>query len=357
MRELFQPKLPESQKRHILQVLTEKTKIDRYKECLAVGEHEGSIVRGHLIPHAWLRKISLEGEVMAFMTLPIVGTKALEGDGSFGLQPVSANTFNRRCFTCKKHEVLFHPIDIPDADLFDLRNLNLLVYKSIIATLWSQKLLMRSEEAALSETPENEMFKFGARLYSQSAIGLEYYKRQVERCLDPQTCSRCEGRECKTLAHKVLHIRGEPALAVSDFTSGARRRDDYTHGTITHLANWGLTVRPDAKGHTVVFHYFREEQGILQPDIEQLSRLQGRHLQEKVSCLILDHFENIAISPAVWERFGRRRNAILERFYNEVPNIGFGSAEQIAKWERDRFDPHPTPPNLRQLNLFSTKMR
>ena len=95
----------------------------------------------------------------------------------------------------------------------------------------------------------------------------------------------------------------------------------------------------------------------MEPTVEQMSRLQGRNLQAMVSCLIVDSLENIAISPAAWSKFGKRRQAIADRFHSEMPDIGFGSAELIAKWERDRLDPHPTPPNRHQLNLFSTRNR
>ena len=347
MRKLYQPDLPENQKRHIRQVLTDKTKIDRYKECLAAGEHKGAIVEGHLIPRSWLRKIDLDGKVIAFMTLPIALTQIP--------QLVGIWVFNTGSFTCKEHENLFRPVDDPGVDLSDLRNLNLSVYKAIIATLWRQKLIFRAYESMLAETPDDEVFQAYLNMYRQQAIGLEHYKREVERCLNPQNCRWCNGRECKIVAHKVLHIRGEPILAVSDFTSGIRTKVNPMRRTVDYIANWGLTVLPTEKGHTVALHYFREERDIVEPTVEQLSRLQGRQLQAMVSCLILDSLENIAISPAAWLKFGKRRQAMVDRFRSEIPDIGFGSAERIAKWERDRFDPHPTPPNRHQLNLFSTR--
>lgn len=348
MRKLYQPELPENQRRHILQLITDKTKIARYKECLVAGEHQGAIVEGHLIPRSWLRKIDLEGKVMAFMTLPIAQTPPP--------QLVGSGVCNTGSFTCGEHENFFRPVDDPDADLSDLRNLNLLVYKAIIATLWRQKLLLGGYESALDETPDNEMFQEHRHIIRQHIIGLRHYKREVERCLNPQNCRWCNGRECKTVAHKVLHIRGEPILAVADFTSGIRTEVNPVRGTV-RKANWGLTVRPSEKGHTVALHYFREERAIVEPTVEQMSRLQGRHLHAMVSCLIVDHLENIAISPATWSNFGKRRQAIVDRFRSEIPDIGFGPAERIAKWERDRLDPHPTPPNRHQLNLFSTRNR
>ena len=121
--------------------------------------------------------------------------------------------------------------------------------------------------------------------------------------------------------------------------------------------NWGMTVLPLSKGHKVILHHFIDEERIIEPLGQMLSRLQGKKLQGQISYWILKSFENLAINPGRWEQFGKRRLAMLEVFLNEMPDVGFGSMEQIQKWEEERFKQDSYAPNYNELNLFNPDKR
>lgn len=357
IRRLHTPELPENERKRIVQRAVDLTKRKAYKECLVQGECKGPIVGGHLIPRAWLKSISNEDEnVRAFAKLPLnMFGAGHEQDHSPVLDHIN-NVFVGS-FTCSRHEKIFNSIDDPDPDLTAYRNLNLMVYKPILASLWRHKLLLQMAQDNLAEVPQSELFQFEVRLQQERINGLRYYKRQVERCLSPQTCHNCKDGKCKVIGHKIFHIPGEPALAVSDFSDGIMRRENPRFNAKWLITNWGMTVLPLSKGHKVIFHHFTDEERIREPVGQLLSRLQGKKLQGQISYWILKSFENLAINPERWERFGKRRLAILDVFQNEIPDVGYGTMEKMLKWERDRFKPDLSAPNPNQLNLFNPDKR
>ena len=148
---------------------------------------------------------------------------------------------------------------------------------------------------------------------------------------------------------------GKPALVVSDFSDGIRTRINPRFRTVEYIVNWGMTVLPLNDGHRVILHHFVEEEPIIEPMSQQLSRLQGWKLQGEISHRMLKSFENIVIDPRRWQQLGgKRRQAMLDVFLNEMPETGFGDMETVMKWERNRFKPDMPAPNPNQLNLFSS---
>ena len=359
IQKLYEPDLPQIERNRIAQIAVELTKRKAYRECLGVGQHSGAVEGGHVTPRSWLRKICDEnGKVRAFAKLPInvFGAGLKEGDNF----PFSdhLNNILVGSFTCRNHEEMFGPTDNPEMDLSDSKVLNLLVYKPIMASLWQHKLLLQQAEAQLAEVPNSEPFQNEVELHRQQVLGLEHYKQLTEGCLSPQSCLNCKGGKCKIIGHKVFHIPGTPALAVSDFSNGIRTRINPRFRSVEYIMNWGMTVVPQSKGHKVIIHHFIEEEEFNIPVGQLLAQLQGKRLQGEISNWILKSFDNIAISPARWEQFGEsRRRAMLDVFTNEMPDIGFGSMERVQRWERDRFKPDMPAPNPHQINLFNRNKR
>ena len=359
IQKLYDPDLPQNERNRIVQIAVELTKRKAYRECMGVGQHRGAVEGGHVIPRSWLRNIcDGSGKVRAFSRLPINVFKAGLKDGDDFPFEDHLNNILVGSFTCRNHEEMFGPTDNPEMDLSNSKILNLLVYKPIMSSLWQHKLLLQQAEAGLAEVPNSEPFQREVELHRQQVIGLEHYKQLTEGCLSPQNCQKCNGGKCNIIGHKVFHIPGISALAVSDFSNGIRTRINPRFGSIEYIMNWGITVVPQSKGHKVIFHHFIEEEELNIPVGQLLGKLQGKRLQSEISYWILKSFENIAISPARWEQFGRqRRQAILDIFSNELPDIGFGSLERIEKWESDRFKPPAPAPNPHQINLFNPSKR
>ena len=398
---LNEPSLSENERKRISQIILDMTKRRAYRRCLATGQCKGIVVGGHVVPRAWLKEIcDGEGNVRVFSELPVNPFKSLSGKTRCFPALEHFNNALVGSFTCQKHEGLFSSIDHAEPDLRDSRNLNLMVYRPIISTLWKQQLLLQAAQAALTEVPESELFQSMARLQRQRVNGLEYYRRQTERCLSPRECRKCTGGKCKSIGHKVYRLSGEPAVAASDFSDGIipiccdcaannipqcshpsfprkresirppsentaashkkgiRTRVNFGFRTVENLVNWGITVLPFSKGHKVILHHFVEEEDIIEPMSQRLSGLQGKKLQREISHQLLKSFENIAIGPRRWDQLGnRRRRAILNVFTNELPDIGFGSIDAVMKWERDRGRPETPIPNPNQINLFNPKKR
>ena len=359
IRRLNEPSLSENERKRISQIIVDLTKRRAYRRCLATGQCRGIIVGGHVVPRVWLKKIcDREGNVRVFSKLPAVSFKTDSDNIPYFPTLEHFNNALVGSFTCEEHEGLFSSIDHAEPDLRDFRNLNLMVYRPIISTLWKQQLLLQAAQAALTEAPESELFQSMGQLQRQRVIGLEYYKSQTERCLSPRDCRECKGSKCRVIEHRVFHLSGEPAVAAADFSDGIRTRVNPRFRLVEHLVNWGITVLPFTKGHKVILHHFVEEEGIIEPMSQRLSALHGKKLQREISYRLLKSFENIAIGPGRWNQIGdRRRRAIQEVFTNEMPEIGFGSIDMVMKWERDRARPETPIPNPNQINLFNPKKR
>ena len=335
----------------------DKSKRRRYKECLVTGDHEGKIVKGHLVPEAWLRKIATDDHVYVFATHSVNLKDMYSEQGNEIPKLEHVNNALVRYFTCRKHEENFYDTDKTEPDLSNPKILNLMAYKAIIGQQWLESLLMQAHKEAYHEWPDDEVLKYQKRLNSQNVKGLSHYRRQIERCLDPRSCKICKGVACKVVAHKVRHISGKPTLSVSEFCSGARTRIRPIEGAIEYIANWGLTILPTDRGHVAILHYFFEEEEIMAPTIKDVTLLNGRRLESALSELILKSLENIALRPSMWDGIGRRREAIRTMFDDNMPDIGFGSSDQLWKWEMNRLAPNRRIVNPNQINLFRETKR
>lgn len=350
-----------NRRRELLQIITDKTKIDVHRECLvSVSECEDNkVVRGHLIPMAWLRVIAQDNKIMAFAKVPVHTFRDEEGEEF--LLPVTKREIKQTLigrFSCQKHEQIFFPVDQREPDITDSTNLNLLLYRSIIAQMWAQRRMVRAWDAFVNEAPNDEVAKIIANTYRDNCTGLSHYKAQVERCLFPKKCAACNygSKRCENIVHKIRELRGAPVLAVAQFSDGGRTRILYD-GEEQITANCGITIFPTSTGHTVVEHYFMEEKLIWEKENSLWPNLQkksGKYLEETVSLLAMDYCENIAMNPKHWDKFGKKRQIAIRRRFTETIDTPVGTLERLQR-QAERQLPTPLPeyvPNRRLLNLF-----
>ena len=352
--------MPENQRRVLLQIITDKTKLSAYEECLVSGSDcADKIVRGHLIPMAWLRVIDEDNQVMAFAKAPVHTFRDEEGE-DFVL-PVTKREIKQTLigrFSCEKHEQIFFPVDKKEPDITDATNLNLLLYRGIIAQMWGQRRLVRAWDALLNEVPCDKAVRAVVDTYRHNCTDLSHYKAQVERCLFPKKCATCNygSKQCKKIVHKTRELRGAPVLAVAQFSDGGRTRILYD-GEEQITANCGITIFPTSSGHTVVEHYFAVEKLIwgkensLWPNLQTKS---GKELEETVSMLALDYCENIAMNPKHWDKFGKKRHRAIRERFTETIDTPFGSIEKMQRQAERQLPTHLPDyvPNRRLLNLF-----
>ena len=106
MLHLPRPDLPDNEKRQYIQNLLEKSKRRNYKECLvssdaARSEHTKKIVKGHLVPRSWLRRIGTDDHVYVFAT----HSRNLYHEEATEIPRYEhINNVLFRYFTCRVHE-------------------------------------------------------------------------------------------------------------------------------------------------------------------------------------------------------------------------------------------------------------
>lgn len=349
--------MPENQRNALLQIITDKTKIDAYQECLISGSDcSDKIVKGHLIPMGWLRVIAEDNQTIAFAKSSAHTFRYVEAEHPVTKRAIKQTLIGR--FSCEKHEQIFFPVDQKEPDITDTTNLNLLLYRGIIDKMWGQRRLVRAWDALLNEAPNDKAVRVIADTFRHNCTDLSHYKAQVERCLFPKKCATCNygSKQCANIVHKTRELRGDPVLAVAQFSDGGRTRILYD-GEEQITANCGITIFPTSSGHTVVEHYFAEEKPIwgkensLWPNLQTKS---GKELEETVSMLALDYCENIAMNPKHWDKFGKKRQLAVRERFTATTDTPFGSLEKMQR-QAERQLPTELPkyvPNRRLLNLF-----
>ena len=352
--QLQQTEHTENERKRIHQLFTSKLKRKGFKKCMVGKGCCGSIVKGHFVSKSWLGAISTEDEVYVFSPFSPPGV------GEDELAIPAKDHVNRaltRYFTCEGHEELFFPIDRFNPDLESLKNIHLVLYKAIVAQMWLEHWILDAYRTLAEESSGDELFRVSARVNAEHIQGLQFYKRETERCIDPERCRRCQGGPCRTIGHEKLYVRGEPSIALSQFSDGTRRRVRmHTEEVyVQPIANCGITVLPTRRGHTFLFHYFRQEKNMIQSELDHILALQSKKQEAYISAMVLSSCEDIAIRPSFWEGLGRRRrDAMRKRFRQDVPDTGVGTLEMMDKWadERLRTDTVLQVPNPNQINLF-----
>ena len=118
------------------------------------------------------------------------------------------------------------------ADLLDLKILNRMAYKSIIGQMWLERLLSRGHSEISAVWPEDEVLKHQVHLNTQNAIGLNYYRKEIERCLVHVRHSRLRRRDQRHVLLPVdtqrrrdrhQHQRGPPAAPTPSWTQTRAR--------------------------------------------------------------------------------------------------------------------------------------
>ena len=359
MRPLFIPDNPEILRNEISQDLTEGTKPSAYKECQVCGSHQA--VKGHLISRAWLQHISGNGKVELFSSLPLPHPRSLQAKGispvEYFPRLIGVGNATAGYFTCEEHEQLFTPIDSSDFDLQEPENLSLMAYKCVLAALWQQKLLLQAMVKVSEKTPDNEVFRVMKNRYRANANGLQGYAAQIKRCLKPSDCFNCRGKGCRVISHKVFRVPGDSVAAAMQSGDGHRSLSD-ANRPVMHWSPWaGYNLVPTESGQYLVLHYFRNEHGPneyrdLDFFADRLSRLQGRKRQGTVASFLLDHCENIALSPERWLSLGARRQAVIQdRYAITLSPFGIVTPEQFE----ERMQAASLPLYDNQINFFRLK--
>ena len=355
----FRDLLPNDRKPK-LQCLAKKTGRSSYDSgCLWPGCNRTTI-RAHALTSFWMRAIETKCEVIEFsppelnyLLRDVTYTATPRGLRPTPFAPMLRNREDaqRYRFLCDTHDVLFNAVDnLTGTKDYSLRNLNWAVYRSVLAQEWRVKSLKSAlPESGVIDPPLHSRSRTdGLRtgIYStlnNSLEGLSYYKRNLQQCLDPQNCKKCNGTQCSFVTHTVLPLKGKPKLAASTFSLGLRDHE-----------NWGLTIVPltDLTGNDVIWHQFGEHRKVMEERISLQKQAQGRRREELVSQCILRFAVGVVVSPEWWIKIGNKRRRAIVEMVSAENGIATGTPESVS-WRLNRANtPILDLPNPRQLNLF-----
>ena len=308
----------------------------------------------------WMRAIETDEKVIEFypsgwnyLLRDLRFADTPRGRRPIPLDPKQSDTekAQRYRFLCGAHDVCFNNVDnLTETQDYSLRNLNWAVYRSVLAQQWrveSRRWALKESEAigpSLHNVPRADGLKTSVfSILNESLGSLSYYKQNLQNCLEPENCAKCNGIQCSFVTHTVLHLKGKPKLAASTFSLGLRDHE-----------NWGLNVVPlaDGTGHDVIWHYFGGQRGVMEQRISLQRKAQGKKREEMVSQCILRFADALVVNPEWWDGIGdNRRTAIVEMISAET-GVAIGTPE----WVSSRLNRANTPildlPNPRQLNLF-----
>ena len=238
-------------------------------------------------------------------------------------------------------------------DDYCLRNLNWAVYRSVLAQEWqvgSRKWAL-TESGAIDPSLHNNLRTDDLRTHvfsklNDSLTGLDYYKRTLQNCLEPQNCTKCDGAQCSSVTHTVLHLKGKPKLAASTFSLGLLGHE-----------NWGLTVVPltNGNGHDVIWHHLGGHQKIMEECISLQKQAQGKKLQELASQCILRFAGAIVVSPEWWDSIGEKRRDAIAKTVSAETGTAIGTPALVSSSLNRAATPILDLPNPRQINLFRDK--
>ena len=294
---------PEKEKRRILQRMTDLTKIRSYKECLVPGDHEGKVVEGHVIQKAIQRRLTNTSDIVSIIKRPMIMP---EGHNFFVPTPLSHTVTGY--FTCEKHEAEFNPIEQQVPDFEDPWHNALFAYKGVLFQRWVNKVMKRMWETMAAEDPRSGLPRYFSDFHGQMERDITYYQERIEAAIELGKAGQLAGDSSDPLLHAVFLLPTErPIIAASEWERGNRQ-----NGRI----NPGLTVYPRDDVHAVIIHYVAEERNQMRKYLWSLEQSTGLVLQRRISRYILKDYENVIISPLVWDSWSSEKRGCLERLFH-----------------------------------------
>ena len=334
--------IPEKEKRRILQRMTDITKIRSYKECLVSGTHEGKIVEGHVIQKAVQRRLTNTSDVISIVKRPMIFPEA---PNFFVPTPLSHAVTGY--FTCEKHEADFNPIEQRAPDFDNPWHNALFAYKGVLFQCWVNKAMKRMWETMADEDPQSALPRYFSDFHDRMEHDITHYKERIEAAIVLGKAGQLTGDSSDPLLHAVFYVPTEQAIiAASEWERGNRQ-----NGRI----NPGITVYPRDDTHVVVIHYIAEEENQIRKYLWPLERSTEIVLQRRISRYILKDYENVIISPAVWESWSPEKQATLKDYFTQtMPDVGLAFGDRPGSPLNTNPDDSWHAKRLRLIDLFYT---
>ena len=131
------------------------------------------------------------------------------------------------------------------------------------------------------------------------------------------------------IKHRVIKIKTSPTLAVSEWSA---------YGEESYL-NYGLTVLPiNARNTTAIIHYSEEDTEKLHDSLGHLFGATKQDQKQILSRVIIEDFENVTLSPRVWNQFNaEKRQRIREHYIDTIRDLDLHRLVKIEGEEHLNF--------------------
>ena len=135
-------------------------------------------------------------------------------------------------------------------------------------------------------------------MFSEMMQGVDSFLQSMIRWYNEKSYDR--------IKHRVIKIKTLPTLAVSDWSS---------YGDKDYL-NYGLTVLPiNERNTTAIIHYLEEDTEKLQASLGRLFAAAKQAQKQILSRVIIEDFENVTLSPRVWNQFSPEKQQRISEYY------------------------------------------
>ena len=319
------------------------------KKCIIPGAHDGEVVEGHTVQRALMEHRGMcdqEGRVMSFRT-PSMNPFARKRMPV----PIHHNHALTEFFSCKKHDSMFQPVEIPnEPDFGNDHHLNLLAYKAILGEVKKDENVLHGFTTALEMMPTDEA---SAKMVEAVEVRLAG-KMAAKEIIEKQIGLLPSNGPGKLIKHRTAEIpSSQPMVAASGWCGGEKLVVDHVERTIQPMAMWGCTVYPTRSRHVITYHYLDGDSGKVLPELWFLRQKYPNNIQRNVSADLLLMLESIVVAAPGWETFsGRQRKAISRCFHSTI-------AEESPIWFLGMEPPKPFrdwKPRMKKLvNLFNVE--
>ena len=275
--------------------LMRETQPEMHKLCQAGGTCDGDIVKGHLIPRSYMRRMTSSSQVKVF-------TKHRFGRTSkkFPMRAAISEAATGY-FTCRKHEQIFQPADqvaITD-DMPSQRILDLMAYREILHARWWMQLYAKASDRVA------DLFGFEKqRIIANKVRSDEPRLIDIQMRIEESFESKADNP--RPLTHLVLSSRGKPVLVAARFGIGQE----------ASIEQWGMTIVPNDDHNALCLH-FAPEMGTTAIDLALPSLARGRTeiSGEEITRAILSCCDDVVFSEESWDNLtDKEREHVLRAF-------------------------------------------
>ena len=249
-------------------------------------------------------------------------------------------------FSCELHDKEFNPVDM-SFDGNRHKDMSLLFARAIMYEIWCTENSMANTKVMPNGNAVIQM-----RRLPEQRRALYEARKLVLDCLanDPEGGNH----ECEIVHHFKFIKCGDPIIAAS----AANGRFDRFYDEAGRLMNkaeagadpntsWTMSVFPVTGGHAVAIS--RIQGSFSERFHRHIIQASGRSLEEAVSAHLILFSENWIVNPAIWQRYGLKRQFAITEAYNNFPELFTEKYPMIGSgpwWEECGI------PNRRQINLF-----